>query len=212
MKNKYGNFVVLKMLTKCDPEDQQSIMKSFIKNVNSIPNVRCRNRWIKFIEENPFKVSTNNVKTNRPSQFRNDADAFSKDASEVHSPMTADEWKNLRQAAVRRNSRELKEEKSLFYHENKGFTSQSNSKNSLEEYNHEKDRQNPKNTQTSYYKEQGKNHNEYEKFEKKQYNHNGNLQKEQVSTPNGTKKPKSYNQKFYVEKSQNNKRGYNYFH
>ena len=199
------------MMASCEFEDKQAIMQSLVKNVNSVANSKYRSRWLRFIEENPLKIQGNG-KTHRPSQFKNGAnanfDAFSRETQEIHSPMTADDWSNLRQAAVRRNSRELKEEKSQFYHETKTFSSQNNSKNNLDEYHQDNDRQNPyhQNQNNTHYKEEGRYQNGYNQ---KNYNSNGNYQKDQVSTPNGTKKTKNYNQKFYVEKSQqhNNKWG-----
>ena len=128
MKNKYGNYVILKILAAAEVEEKQALMHSLAKNVNLVNVAKYKTRWIQFIEENPLKVpGVANLKTHRPSLFKNtipSQDNLNRD-SEINSPMTADEWNNLRQAAVRRESREIKDDKSHFFHETKVASSQS---------------------------------------------------------------------------------------
>lgn len=212
MKNKYGNYVILKILGASDLEDKQAIMQSLSRNVNLINTTKYKNRWLQFIEENPLKIPGNN-RTHRPSIFKNNggASVFETNTAELNSPMTADEWNNLRQAAVRRGSKELQDDRSKFFHENN---------NRHHHY-----------PNGGYYDEENVNrmnipaedHGEPMTWEEKNYSQNnkrGNgMKRDSVNTPNTPKKNKNgnYNQKFYVEKSQHhqlnqNKAGYNYFY
>lgn len=56
MKNKYGNFVLLKALKSVGTDDRQIIMQALVKNLNSVSMAKYKNSWAKFIEENPLKV------------------------------------------------------------------------------------------------------------------------------------------------------------
>lgn len=56
MKNKYGNYVIFKILSQADNEDKQYIMQCLIKCLNNVTVSKYRNRWITFIEENPLKI------------------------------------------------------------------------------------------------------------------------------------------------------------
>lgn len=218
MKNKYGNYVILKILGTSDLEDKQAIMQSLTRNVNMINATKYKNRWIQFIEENPLKIPGNN-RTHRPSIFKNNGSApvFDNNPAEINSPMTADEWNNLRQAAVRRGSKELQDDRSKFFHEN----------NSRHHHRYA----NNNNGGGHYYDEENvnrmnipaENHGEPMTWEEKNYSQNqkrGNgMKRDSVNTPNTPKKNKSgnHNQKFYVETSQHhqtnpNKVGYNYFY
>lgn len=204
MKNKYGNYVILKILGSADLEDRQAIMQSLAKNVNVINATKYKNRWIQFIEENPLKIPGTN-RPHRPSIFKNNAAFDNNNPAELNSPMTADEWNNLRQAAVRRGSKELQDDRSKFFHENNN-----------RHYSH-----------GPYYEEENVNRMNLPDMngDEKNFRHNpnnrrgNNGKRDSVDTPNTPKKNKSsnYNPKFYVEKSQHhqtnqNKAGYNYFY
>jgi len=214
MKNKYGNYVILKILGTSDLEDKQAIMQSLARNTNLINTSKYKNRWIQFIEENPLKIPGTN-RSHRPSIFKNNngASGFENNHGELNSPMTADEWNNLRQAAVRRGSKELQDDRSKFFHEN-------NNRHYAHPNGH-------------YYEEENINRMNLpvdmnDQGDEKNFRHNpnnnnqrrgNNMKRDSVDTPNTPKKNKSgnHNQKFYTEKSQHhqtnpNKAGYNYFY
>ena len=71
MKNKYGNFVILKTMNVADSEDKQAIMQSIAKCVGSINVKKYKQRWQEFIEENPFKIP--NIQTTKPSLFKSNS-------------------------------------------------------------------------------------------------------------------------------------------
>jgi hypothetical protein len=229
MKNKYGNYVILKILAAVETEDKQAIMHSLTKTVNLVNVSKYKNRWIQFIEENPLKIpGVNSTRTHRPSLFKNSAQAmdnFHNNGSEVNSPMTADDWSNLRQAAVRRGSKELQEEKSHFFHENARYN-RSSSNNNVEEIVFEERNQNYYNTQQQQNPYEydrgvedtrsgtsgnmsGNGDNSYENGNK----YTGSTNENGMRAGNG-RRGKNPNHKFYTEKSQHhkNKWGYNYFY
>jgi hypothetical protein len=75
MKNKYGNFVILKMLSIIEVEDKQALMNALYKCLQHLTIVKYRSRWITFINENPLKIpnipSAQGIQTFKPSQFKN---------------------------------------------------------------------------------------------------------------------------------------------
>jgi len=120
MKNKYGNYVILKLIATLDLEGKQLMMQNLVKHLNQVNVAKYRSKWAQLIEENPFKISgatTTIPQTNRPSIFKNAAE--NQGSSEGGSP-SAGNWK--------KNAGNLKEEKSQFYRgSNKGATGQRNS-------------------------------------------------------------------------------------
>mmetsp|Transcript_22393 Transcript_22393/g.19296 ORF Transcript_22393/g.19296 Transcript_22393/m.19296 type:complete len:132 (-) Transcript_22393:754-1149(-) len=71
MKNKYGNYVILKLLQVAEVEEKQQIMQALIKNVNSMNVPKYKSKWIQFIEDNPLKVPNVNFSQNpKPSIFK----------------------------------------------------------------------------------------------------------------------------------------------
>lgn len=75
MKNKYGNFVILKMLSVIEVEDKQLLMNALYKCLQHLTIVKYRTRWITFINENPLKIpnipSAQGIQTFKPSLFKN---------------------------------------------------------------------------------------------------------------------------------------------
>lgn len=56
MKNKYGNYVLLHVLISCDLEDKERIMQGISKNANLFHGTKYKQRWSKFIEDNPLNI------------------------------------------------------------------------------------------------------------------------------------------------------------
>jgi hypothetical protein len=219
MKNKYGNYVILKILATAELEDKQAIVQSLIKNVNLVNVTKYKNRWLQFIEENPLKIpGVNNTKVHKPSLFKSSAQGGenpNRESFELNSPMTADDWTNLRQQAVRRGSKEIKDDKSQFFHENKG--NQLNGHTNVDENNSFENRNHnnlSNQTANSGYERDNEDirYNNGENGNNKKTHMTGNGQREQGDPSN--KKNKNHNHKFYIEKSQHykNKLGYNYFY
>lgn len=122
MKNKYGNFVILKVLATTEPDDKVAVMQSLMKNVNSVNVTKYKNRWIQFIEENPMKIQGFNTnQTVKPSLFKHNInsplqapeDPFGRDASDNDTGAPGDDWgdQNKKKAA-----KLPKEEKSQFFY------------------------------------------------------------------------------------------------
>ena len=194
MKNKYGNYVILKILSTADVEDKKILAQSLVKNVNSVNVPKYKNRWIQFLEENPMKIPGLNAQTIKPSHFKTANgyvdSAGTTSASEINSPKTADGWKGQR------------DEKSHFYHDktNKGFVRQdSNNSQGWDEHIEEQTNYTNKNNQGNW-------------SDQRNYRNGGANTQGQAggSANNSGKKPKNFNQKFY-EKNQyhGNKNGHN---
>jgi len=123
MKNKYGNYVILKLIATLDLEGKQLMIQNLVKHLNQVNVAKYRSKWAQLIEENPFKISgatTTIPQTTKPSIFRNAAEnSTNVPTSEGSSPSSAN-WK--------KNVANQKEEKSQFYREsNKGIVGQRNS-------------------------------------------------------------------------------------
>jgi len=123
MKNKYGNFVLLKALKSVDTEERQVIMQSLMRNLNSVSMAKYKNSWTKFIEENPLRVPS--TQTKKHSLFRHNSgtsenmtSTMEKENVDVQSK-SFEGWSeprkdNLKMAGGPRD------EKSRFYQGNKG--------------------------------------------------------------------------------------------
>jgi hypothetical protein len=71
MKNKYGNYVILKLLSTSDIEGKQLMMQNIAKNLNLVNVAKYRSRWAQFIDENPMKVpGVASNQTVKPSLFK----------------------------------------------------------------------------------------------------------------------------------------------
>jgi len=134
MKNKYGNFVILKVLQTSEMEDKTAVMQSLLKNVNAVNTTKYKNRWIQFIEENPMKVpGFNSSLPVKPSLFKQAPHHFhsnndSDDNLSRHSDDAGwggDDWNDPRQQQQQQDrkknfNKNAKEEKSqFFYNSNK---------------------------------------------------------------------------------------------
>jgi len=124
MKNKYGNFVILKVIQTAEPEDKTLVMQSLLKNVNSVNTTKYKNRWIQFIEENPMKVpGFNPSQPVKPSLFKHaphnssnpaSDDNLSRDSDDMG--WNGDEWNDMRQEGKKKFPKNPKEEKSHFFY------------------------------------------------------------------------------------------------
>jgi len=115
MKNKYGNFVLLKALKSIDTEDRQIIMQSLMRNLNSVSMAKYKNSWTKFIEENPLRIP-GITPTSKPSLFRHNSGQpetvpVDKEALETTSK-SLDTWNEQRKDVQKK----LGDEKSQFYY------------------------------------------------------------------------------------------------
>lgn len=125
MKNKYGNFVILKVIQTAETEDKGSVMQSLLKNVNSVNVTKYKNRWIQFIEENPMKIpGFNNLQTVKPSLFKHnpqgsnpasDDNLSGRNDSDNDMGWGNDDWNDPRQDG-RKKGKGSKEEKSQFFY------------------------------------------------------------------------------------------------
>lgn len=68
MKNKYGNYVIIKSLSCADPEDKLVLMQAIQKCTNSINVSKYRTRWLQFLDEN--NKATQPGKSLKPSLFK----------------------------------------------------------------------------------------------------------------------------------------------
>ena len=188
MKNKYGNYVLLKMVSTADLEGKQILMQNIIKNLNSVNIAKYRSRWAQLIDENPMKIpGLNTSQPLRPSQFKNSGsyesgpNSASRDSAEPRSPGPA-EWRDngLKKKPAR-------DEKSQFFYES-GKTGGNQ-----------------------------RNHGYGDEFEAQNSPAlTGSMRRmnEIQSAGSGHKKSKNTNQKFYSEKGQHhmNKGGHNNFY
>lgn len=207
MKNKYGNYVILKILSTSEVEEKKAIAQSLLKNAYSVNVPKYKNRWIQFLEENPMKIPGLNAQTVKPSLFKPsggypDSATMHTSHSEANSPRTADGWG---QEPRKRVSNDFRDEKSHFYHEkNKGYNGHKYDNmnqgwdDGAEDYSRGQDRNNQQNW-----------------FEAKNYKSGMGGHQGVNSATSANKKPtKNYgNQKFY-EKNQHytSKGGYNNFY
>lgn len=113
MKNKYGNFVLLKALKAVDMEGRQAIMQNIMKNLNLVSMAKYRNSWSKFIEENPLRVPGMTAQPTKPSLFRhNSGQSDEKEGPESSSPKS---FENRAKEAPKKGGKDMREEKSQFY-------------------------------------------------------------------------------------------------
>ena len=63
MKNKYGNYVLIKIIANADNEDKITLVNNIAKNLNSLNILKYRNKWLVFLEE-----YTNNIKSETQNQ------------------------------------------------------------------------------------------------------------------------------------------------
>jgi len=118
MKNKYGNYVLLKLLSTLDTEGKQLLIQHISKNLNHVNVVKYRSRWAQFIDDNPMKIpNAPGVQTGKPSIFKNASLAESnsssnRDQGELNSPGSAELWNNT----LKKKS-SFKDDKSQFYYE-----------------------------------------------------------------------------------------------
>lgn len=201
MKNKYGNYVILKLLSTADHDEKRVLAQSLLKNVNSINVLKYKNYWIQFLEENPLKIPGLTAQTIKPSLFKpvglTDS-GWNSSTSDINSPKTTDEWSQSGQETSNKASKDGKEEKSQFYHER--FKDNRNSMNIVWNTTQQ---DNNRNTNNSNQINWG--------FEVKNFRTNNSDIPSEKSN-NYSKKHKNFNQKFY-EKNQyyTNKNGYNNF-
>jgi len=189
MKNKYGNYVLLKMLSTLDVDGKQLMIQNLTKNLNLVNVAKYRSRWAQFIEENPLKIpSANTAQTTKPSQFKNASQSgdysgnSAKEPTEINSPGSAELWKDT---LKKKNSRNQEEKSQFFYESSKGTSGRSGTYGEdVESYQSPDVTKNPK-----------------------RLNDNQNV-------GSGQKKGKNANQKFYSEKGQHHmaKGGHNTFY
>ena len=119
MKNKYGNYVLLKLLSTLDNEGKQFLIQNISKHLNHVNVAKYRSRWTQFIDDNPFKIpGLNPSQTVKPSLFKSaslaeNSPSQNKDFYEANSPSSAELWKDGQRKRTQRNE---KEEKSQFYY------------------------------------------------------------------------------------------------
>ena len=218
MKNKYGNYVILKILSTSEVEEKRVLAQSLLKNVNSINVPKYKNHWIQFLEENPMKIPGLNAQTVKPSLFKPvgqypDSAGLGNN-NELNSPgLGGDGWGyNSQDGGHKRPHKDSRDEKSQFYHERKQPYGQQ------QQGQHQHQHRNNMNQGW----EDGGNYqqNQQNWFEVKNFNKNNNQnygEMQQGGNGNGNnsaKKPKNFNQKFYEKNQQyhSNKGGYNNFY
>ncbi len=119
MKNKYGNYVLLKLLSTLDNEGKHQLIQNVSKNLNQVNVAKYKGRWAQFIDDNPLKIQgvTTTGQSTRPSLFKSasmvDTSNPNKDFYELNSPTSAELWKEANKKKVNKD----KEEKSQFYYE-----------------------------------------------------------------------------------------------
>ena len=195
MKNKYGNYVILKILSTSEIEEKKQLAQSLLRNVNLVNVPKYKNRWIQFLEENPMKIPSLNAQTVKPSLFKTSSGFSDSD----NSPRTSEGGRSYNN---KKNTKDLKEEKSQFYHDrNKG--------------NYHPQKMN--NPGPNWGEDAGDDYswnNNYQHQHQQQQQHSGFEAKPNAGGHIGSgKKNKSHNDKFY-EKNQHhpNKGGYNNFY
>jgi len=125
MKNKYGNFVILKVLQTAELEEKNAVMQSLLKNVNSVNTAKYKSRWIQFLEENPMKIpGFNPSQPVKPSLFKhaphhshsNPASDgnISRDSDDMG--WNGDDWVDPRLEGKKKFPKNAKEEKSQFFY------------------------------------------------------------------------------------------------
>lgn len=194
MKNKYGNYVIIKSLMTAESEDKQTIMQAILRCINSVNVTKYRNRWLQFIEENPLKINTLQPgQTTKPSLFKSNSQGFSDsgESSRKQSDHESDvfiSWEDNKADSPSHNanggnsSRTYEKSYSQFYYQNKNSSQDNTPRDNKEKWGGGQ--------QNSGHQNSG---------QRKNQNHN-----------NGGNK--GYNQKLYVEKNQHyqNKNFYGY--
>jgi len=66
MKNKYGNYVLLHVLISSEPEEKERIMQGINKNANLFHGTKYKQRWTKFIEDNPLNIDWSGSRASDP--------------------------------------------------------------------------------------------------------------------------------------------------
>ena len=193
MKNKYGNYVLLKLLSTLDNEGKQFLIQHISKNLNHVNVAKYRSRWTQFIDDNPLKIpGLNPSQTVKPSLFKSQSLAENspshqgRDLYEGNSPSSAELWKEGQKKRIIRSD---KEEKSQFYYESgktlgqRSFSGQMSGE-------------------------------EMEAYPSPDINRNAMRLGEGQNVGSANKKGKSANQKFFSDKGQHhmNKGGHNNFY
>lgn len=178
MKNKYGNYVLLKLLSTLDTEGKQLLIQHINKNLNHVNVVKYRSRWAQFIDDNPMKIpNIPGLQVGKPSIFKSaslaDSNSSSnRDQGECHSPGSAELWNNT----LKKKS-SFKDDKSQFYYESGKTVAGQRGFNSAGE--------------------------DMESYNSPDYNRNTRkLNDSNQGVGSGSKKGKSANQKFYSDKGQ----------
>lgn len=214
MKNKYGNYVILKILSTSETEEKRILAQSLLKNVNSINVPKYKNHWLQFLEENPMKIPGLNVQ--KPSIFKPvGPDPYSAGSnSELNSPgIGGDQWGYNSQEG-KRPHKDSRDEKSQFYHEkNRGPYGQRNSGMMNQQGGWEEGYDDNRGNRNYQHQQNQQNWFEVKNFKNNQNNNQNNGDGQGGNGNNSAKKPKNFNQKFY-EKNQyySNKGGYNNFY
>jgi len=197
MKNKYGNYVILKILSTAESEEKKVLAQSLLKNVNAVNVPKYKNYWIHFLEENPLKIQGLVAQTVRPSLFKPSGN-YSDNGSEANSPRTADGWSHD-------SSKKgfPKDEKSQFYHERNKMGPMPNHHN----VNHGWDYH-----QEDFNQNRDKYNNQHASFEVKNFRNDNNDNQAGGTHYHQQKKSKNFNQKFYEKYTNTNKNGYNNFY
>jgi len=209
MKNKYGNYVILKILSTADTDEKKTLAQSLLKNVNAVNVPKYKNHWIQFLEENPLKIPGIAAQTVKPSLFKPSGGYSDNNtsASETNSPRTADGWSQ----GHHEKKVFIKDEKSQFYHERNKMVPSTNHHNMnhgwdyhQEEFNQNKDKYNQQ-TQFEVRNFRDGNHDHHSGGGGHGHGHGYQQQK----------KPKNFNQKFYEKYTTTtnpNKNTYNNFY
>lgn len=110
MKNKYGNFVLLKALKSVDADERQIIMQSIMRNLNSVSMAKYKNSWTKFIEENPLRVPGVSQPV-KHSIFKQNSNTQFENSGSVESPKPLEAWNTniMREGEFNQEERGLKE-------------------------------------------------------------------------------------------------------
>ena len=59
MKNKYGSFILMKILNVCDQNNFKILLNLIKKKLTNIHTPNFHNKWQKYIEENNRDISMN---------------------------------------------------------------------------------------------------------------------------------------------------------
>lgn len=206
MKNKYGNYVIFKILSQADSDDKQLIMQCLIKCLNNVANNKYRNRWITFIEENPLKIpNIPNISLTqpKPSIFKNSSqnpdmnnDSYSRNQNEMNIPEFDPNWEDQRQQTQMQQNQGY----SQFYNKNLSLNPNQNPMNNM--------MQQGTNQQYGFY---GGNmqQNQQQLFIQQQFQQQQQTQNNQVNNKQGKKI--TTNPKWYGNHPHNSRKGFDHF-